>query len=104
MAYTCKSNISSQCEFNVDKVISIGNNINIKLPNELKVASLSYDEYDLTYAKIVDENSKVRFEQEIKKNDLWKDDLSSDIKSLLPYQLQYEIGSFDYFVFYNALP
>lgn len=88
--------------YDVDKVTSIGNNINIKLPNELKVASLSYGEYDLTYAKIIDENSKVKFEEEIKKNYLWKDDLSSDIKSLLPYQLQYEIGSFDYFVFYNA--
>lgn len=87
--------------YDTNIVLTIKNEAKITLPNEIKVATIKFDLYDISYAKIIDNECKEKFEQEIKHNSLWKNKLNLEIKNLLPLDIQYESYTFDYFVFYN---
>ena len=45
----------------------------------------------------------VSFKYEILANQLWEDQLNTEIKKHLPENVQYELLSFDYYLFYNLL-
>ncbi len=92
---------SSDISYDIDKINIISYESKIELPKQVKMATIKYDEYNISYVKIINEEEKIKFENEIKENSLWTNELSSKIKSLLPYNLYYEISSFDYFAFYN---
>ena len=51
--------------------------------------------------KIINKESQEEFEQELKVNTLWEKELNFKIKSLLPFDIQFEVEAFDYFVFFN---
>ena len=94
--------IFNSVTYNVDEVLIIENKLDVELPKEIKVATIKLDLYDLSYAKIINNESNKRFEQEIDNNILWQNNLSLEIKQFLPLNITYEIESFDAFVFYNA--
>lgn len=87
--------------YDVNKISIIEDKINIEIPNEIKVATNKLELYNLSYVKIIDNESKNAFEQEIRNNKLWQNLLNREIKCLLPLDIQYESKTFDYFVFYN---
>ncbi|HHU55926.1 MAG TPA: hypothetical protein GXZ48_04470 [Acholeplasmataceae bacterium] len=93
--------IFNSVSFDTDKVTTIENEIKLELPEQIKIATIKMDSYNVSYLKIINNESKEKFENELKKNQLWEKELSSKIKSLLPFDIQYEIETFDYFVFYN---
>jgi len=84
-----------------DKIIAVENKISLVLPQDVKIATNKIYSYNVSYAKIINNESKVKFENEIKNNHLWQNELSSKIKSILPFDIQYESEAFDRFVFYN---
>lgn len=93
--------IFNNVSYDTDKVTSIENEIKLELPEHIKIATNKVDSYNVSYLKIINDESKVKFEQELETNQLWQNEVSSKIKSLLPFDIQYEIETFDYFVFYN---
>ena len=92
---------SSSISYDVERITAIEKETNLELPNQIKIATNLFDSYNLSYAKIIDTESKVIFENELETNLLWKRELSPDIKALLPLNIQYESVNFDYFVFYD---
>ena len=93
--------------YDADKVTTIEHEIKLELPKQIKIATYEMtmnelDFYNISYLKIVNGESKETFEHELEVNDLWQKELSSKIKSLLPFDIQYEVDAFDYFVFYNV--
>ena len=93
---------NSVVSYDFDKVLDVEEKTNLDLPDDIKIATNKLDLYDVSYAKIINNESKDAFETEIKNNQLWTNTLSYKIKSLLPLDLQYEAENFDYFVFYNV--
>ncbi len=87
--------------YDLDKVSLIENKTNLELPDEIKVATNKLDLYEISTVKIINNESKEAFEQEIKNNQLWEKELSFEIKSLLPLDIQDVFETYDYFVFYN---
>lgn len=96
--------------YDTNKVSVIENQIKLELPDDVKIATCkmdSYiatnkmDSYNVSYIKIMNDKSKVDFEQELDTNQLWQDELSPTIKSLLPVAVQWDTDTFDYCVFYN---
>lgn len=93
--------IFSNVSYNTDKVISIEQATNLNLPNKIKIATNEFNSYNLSYLKIINKESQEEFEQELKVNTLWEKELNLKIKSLLPFDIQFEVEAFDYFVFFN---
>ena len=89
----------------IDTIYAVEETINLNLPNEIKVATTKFDSptesYNEIRAKIINNESKVNFEQEIETNPLWQNELGTKIKSLWPTMPQYEVEFYDYFIFYN---
>ena len=87
--------------YDAGKVSEIAVKINLELPDDVKVATVKLDLYDMSCVKIMDDESTEAFEREIGSNKLWKNELNSEIKGLLPLDILYESVNYDYFVFYN---
>ena len=71
------------------------------LPQDVKIATTPYDEYILSYAKILNAQELADFNSEVQSNLVWKDSISPKIKSLLPYTTQVEVETCEYFLFFN---
>ena len=87
--------------YDVNEVSIIEEKINLEIPDDIKVATNKLDIYNISYLKIINSESKDMFEQEVRNNQLWQKELKSEIKSLLPLDIQYESEIFEYFVFFN---
>lgn len=87
--------------YDTEKVSEIENEIRLELPGQVKIATNEVGEYNVSYLKITDDEDKAKFEQELGDNVVWRDELSSKLKGLLPLDIQYEVEKFDRFVFYN---
>lgn len=87
--------------YDVNELSIIEEKVNFEIPEDIKVATNKLDLYNISYLKIIDSESKDVFEQEIRNNQLWQKELKPEIKSLLPLDIQYESGVFEYFVFFN---
>ena len=94
--------IFNNISYDVDKVMVVEDKSNLRLPEQIKIATNEFDSYNLSYIKIVSQESRVSFENELEMNQLWQKELSPSIKGLLPIETQYKIGSFDRFAFYNV--
>ena len=92
---------STNISYDLDKINTISYEAKIELPKQVKIATIKYDEYSITYAKIINEDDKVKFENKLDESLLWKNELDSKFKFLLPYYFYYEVSSFDYFILYN---
>lgn len=93
--------IFNNISYDPNKVVLVEQQIKIDLPKQIKIASQKMQTYNLSYLKIINDETKEKFEHELDVNQLWQKQLSSKIKSLLPFDVQYEIVKFDSFVFYN---
>ena len=92
---------NSVVSYDVNEVSIIEEKINFEIPDDIKVATIKLDLYNISYLKIINSESKDMFEQEVRNNQLWQKELKSEIKSLLPLDIQYESEIFEYFVFFN---
>ena len=92
---------NSVVSYDVNEVSIIEEKINFEIPRDIKVATNKLDLYNISYLKIINSESKDMFEQEVRNNQLWQKELKSEIKSLLPLDIQYESEIFEYFVFFN---
>lgn len=88
--------------YDVNKIHVVESKTNLELPNEIKIATVDLDIYDISYAKILDEKDKETFERELRSSQLWQKQLNADIKQLLPKDIQYIAETYDIFVFYNT--
>lgn len=93
--------IFKNTSYDTSRVTLVEEQINLDLPNSVKIATIDYTDYYVSYVKITNENSVKEFEQEIEHNALWKETLSTNIKELLPFVIAHKMESFDMFVFYN---
>lgn len=94
--------IFSDISYDVNRVVTIEQKANLELPNRVKIVTEKIDSYYVSYLKIINAEEQRNFESEIESNLLWEKELSTKIKSLLPFDIQYELTNFDYFVFYNS--
>ena len=93
--------IFGNISYDSTKVAEVGNKISVELPDEVKTATNELDSHTLSYVKITDKQSKETFESTLEASVLWQKELGTKIKSLLPFNLQYELNPFDYFLLYN---
>ena len=93
---------SNTVSYDVDTVSIIEAETNIELPDEVKVATNKFDLYSISFVKIIDDKNRIDFEKEIKNNQLWQSKLRYDIKGFLPFDIQLESDTFEYFLFYNS--
>lgn len=92
---------NSTVSYDVNEISIIEEKINFEIPNEIKVATNKLDFYNISYVKVINNESIEAFEQEIENSTIWQKELNSEIKALLPLDIQYEAEVFDYFLFYN---
>ncbi|MBQ7389802.1 MAG: hypothetical protein IJW02_01700 [Clostridia bacterium] len=92
---------NSAVSYDVNEISIIEEKINFEIPDDIKVATNKLDLYNISYIKIISDESKDVFEQEIENNQLWQKEIKPEINSLLPLDIQYESEVFEYFVFYN---
>ena len=92
---------NSVVSYDVNEVAIIEDKIKFEIPNDIKVATIKLDLYNISYVKIINSESKEVFEQRIRNNQLWQEELDPEIKSLLPLHIQYESEFFEYFLFFN---
>lgn len=92
---------NNDVSYDINKILKIEDELKLGIPEEICVASVKLDLYNVSYVKIVDSESKHLFEQKIKNNRLWQNELNFEIKSLLPLDIQHEAEVFEYFIFYN---
>lgn len=88
--------------YDTDYFYTIETKINIKLPRNIKIATIEFDLYNESYVKVYDVESNESFKNEIADNQLWQNTLNLDIKKMLPTYIQYETESCDYFIFFNV--
>jgi hypothetical protein len=93
--------VFNSVSYDVEKVDIIETKTKLELPDQIKIATNKFDSYNVSYVKIVDEKSKQDFEMELCSNTSWQKGLNRQLSGLLPIDIQIEIESFDYFVFYN---
>ena len=93
--------VFNNVSYDVSKASIVEDKIDLELPDEIKIATIKLDSYNISYVKIVNEESKETFEQGLETNQLWQHKLSPEIESLLPLDIQYEAEIFDFFVLYN---
>ncbi|MGN0807251.1 MAG: hypothetical protein ACI4MN_02260 [Candidatus Coproplasma sp.] len=93
--------INNVFTYDSNSVVIVEQKSELELPHQVKIASYKLDSYTESYLKITDKEEKENYEDNLKTNPLWVSELSSKIKSLLPYEIQVEINTFDYFAFYN---
>ena len=92
---------NSDVSYDVNEVSIIEEKINFEIPDDIKVATNKLDLYNISYIKIINNESKDVFEQEIGNNQLWQKEIKPEIKSLLPLDIQYESEVFEYSIFFN---
>ncbi len=95
--------VFSTVTYDASKIVAVSEETHLDLPTQVKIATNQFEAYSVSYAKITDEEVKESFETEIESNQLWQEELSNEIKGLLPLDIQLEVEAdiFDYFVFYN---
>ena len=94
---------SDTFSYNVSKLNAIEQEIGFAMPDDIKIATSKYDSLcDLSYVKILDNEERKLFEDEIESSDLWQIELIPEVQVLLPYIVQAELGAFEYFMFYDT--
>ena len=73
----------------------------VDLPEDVKVATMKYEEYTLSYAKLSGTNAD-ELEHTLSKSSECVKYLSLSVKGSLPYMMQAQLGGYEYFRFYNC--
>lgn len=70
--------------------------ISIELPDDLKTSTSHSDDYQLTYAKILNSQEKENFENEIANSTKWTDNWGTLIENQMPFDISVYVESFEY--------
>lgn len=99
---SCCSLYRSQIDYTNAIATSIEQESGVDLPDSLQVMSISKSDYRIGYAKILDDDEKLIFEEDISTNSShWISSLPTEITSILPKKITDEIDSFDMLIFYD---
>lgn len=93
--------VGDKISFSESVLFQVEEKINYDLPKNCKVATSYYYEYRLIYAKPQEDAEKEQFTKEISSNENWVSDINSTIYNSMPETVQFNLGQFDYFMFYN---
>ncbi len=91
---------------NTSYLASVETKINIVLPKDIKAATEEQNNYRISYVisyvKVFDSEDNIAFKNDIEVNSLWRKELSTKIKNLLPFGIKEETKLYDCYVFYNV--
>lgn len=93
--------IFREVSFDVSNVQAIEEKINFELPDNVKAATHNFSGYDVSYVKILDQKEANQFASRIRADKRWQSRLSYENKGMLPFDIQFEIDLFDYFLLYD---
>lgn len=94
--------IFNNISYDTNKIVDVENKVRLSLPNDIKIATTRYENYTTSYVKIINDDENKVFQKEIENNQLWKNELSFKMNSLLPLFVQTETSKFDHFLVYNV--
>lgn len=94
---------SSSNSYDTNKIYTIEEKTNVVLPHETKIATKKYDNYDVSYVKITNNESKNAFESEIENNLFWISTINYEIRFMLPDSIELQFSSFDRFLSYDVI-
>ena len=87
--------------YSADELFAVEEKVNIDLPENIKIATDERTQYSISYVKLTDETEREHFENELETSNLWKPELSTKLKAVLPIEFHIEIINCDYFLLYN---
>lgn len=93
----------SNINYDVNEIRNIEQKMNITLSNDIKVINDHRDNITFSYVKITNEKSKIKFEDNIKNNFYWLDELITNNDDDYIFQLyNAKIQNYDKFITYNV--
>lgn len=93
----------SNINYDVNEIRNIEQKMNITLSNDIKVINDHRDNITFSYVKITNEKSKIKFEDNIKNNFYWIDELITNNDDDYIFQLyNAKIQNYDKFITYNV--
>lgn len=93
----------SNINYDVNEIRNIEQKMNITLSNDIKVINDHRDNITFSYVKITNEKSKIKFEDNIKNNFYWLDELIANNDDDYIFQLyNAKIQNYDKFITYNV--
>ena len=98
---------SEMVSYDKDTLVAVEQIVGVSFPDEIKIATMKMDSYQhgtysVSYVRLTDEEEANIFEQKLASDVLWKESISSQIRLLLPIDIQVSMDTFDRFLFYNA--
>lgn len=95
---TYKWIFSDTTSYDRSNIENVESKISVSFPENLKISNLDYTEYTLSYAKILSDKEKADFENEIITNEKWTDNWGTLIENQMPFDVIYEVPSFEFCV------
>lgn len=93
----------SNINYDVNEIRNIEQKMNMTLSNDIKVINDHRDNITFSYVKITNEKSKIKFEDSIKNNFYWLDELITNNDDNYIFQLyNAKIQNYDKFIIYNV--
>ena len=93
----------SNINYDVDEIKNIEQKMNMTLSNDIKVINDHRDNITFSYVKITNEKSKIKFEDSIKNNFYWLDEIITNNDDNYIFQLyNAKIQNYDKFIIYNV--
>lgn len=87
--------------FEESALITLEEKLAFELPKNMKTATITYENYTISYLKITDNDERIAFQNNINDNENWTDKTSTALCNSLPYEINSVICNDDYFMFYN---
>ena len=87
----------------VDKIPYVEAQTKLDLPDHTEVVTDTFFPYHISYAKTLDKQEKLDFEEAIASNPLWLTELAPEVRALLPTRFLSEMGPYQYYVLYNTV-
>jgi len=88
--------------YDMNKIHYVEEKTDIDFPDKLKVTTHDLGNYTLSHAKITNQQEKTAFLSNAKESNSWTTKLSPEIIVLLPFDIQMQTSTFDYFAVYNV--
>ncbi len=93
--------IFNNISYDSNQMYMIEEKTQLNLPNNVKIATEPYDEYNISHVKILDLDEEKEFQHSIESSEYWCKQLNVNLNNLLSWTIQYDILSSDFYMFYN---
>lgn len=94
--------MNDNLDYSPKRMLDIEAETTLPLPHDVKIATWIYDDYAISYAKILDSNEDAEFRNTFSTNHHWSTNLDGRIQVLIPiYERDLCMFDFEYFSFYN---